>query len=99
MRLALVLLVACSAAAPGPAPTVAPAPRADAFTPLVDPQMELLITPSPEGHQPFVRAIDGAKSSIERTMFHLTDPEVIEALIKAKGRGVEVNVILDSKIN
>ena len=41
-------------------------------TPLVDPSLQLLVTPAPD-HKPFVDAIDGAKASIELAMFHLTD--------------------------
>jgi phosphatidylserine/phosphatidylglycerophosphate/cardiolipin synthase-like enzyme len=79
--LAIVLLLSASVAA------------AD-DTPLDDPALELLVTPSPS-HAPFVRAIDGAQASIDMAMFHLTDPEVIEALVKAARRHVAVRVILD----
>ncbi len=41
------------------APTATPAAG---FEPLVDPGLQLLVTPSPEGHQPFIRAIDGARA-------------------------------------
>lgn len=70
---------------------------AGSFAPLVDPDLELLVTPSPEGHAPFVRAIDGARASIDMTMFHLTDPDVVDALVRARSRGVAVRVIVDGK--
>ena len=38
------------------------------------------VTPSPEGQQPFVRAIDAAMVSVDMTMFHLTAPEVVAFL-------------------
>ena len=89
---AVAVLCACRGRqAPPPVP-----PPADTLAPLVDPRLELLVTPS-EDHAPFVRAIDAAKSSIEMTMFHLTDPVVIDALVRAKARGVDVQIILDGK--
>lgn len=58
---------------------------------------KLIITPNPDGHRDFIQAIQGAKKSIYLTMFHLTNDEVIQALIQAKKKGVEVKVILDNK--
>ena len=63
-------------------------------TPLDDPALQLLVTPSPD-HKPFVDAIDGAHTSVDMAMFHLTDPQAIEALVKAAKRHVAVRVILD----
>ncbi|HEY1812322.1 MAG TPA: phosphatidylserine/phosphatidylglycerophosphate/cardiolipin synthase family protein [Kofleriaceae bacterium] len=84
MRALLALLAACaSKSASAPAPT-----------PLVDPDLQLLVTPAPD-HAAFVQAIDGAKASIELAMFHLTDHTVLDALVRAAGRGVAVRVILD----
>jgi phosphatidylserine/phosphatidylglycerophosphate/cardiolipin synthase-like enzyme len=82
-----------SAAPPGPTAATAPA----GFAPLVDPDLQLLVTPSPEGHQPFIRAIDAAQTSIDMTMFHLTDPPVVDALVHAAARGVHVRVIVDAQ--
>jgi phosphatidylserine/phosphatidylglycerophosphate/cardiolipin synthase-like enzyme len=62
--------------------------------PLDDPALELLVTPSPD-HKAFVDAIDGARTSVDMAMFHLTDTQVIEALVKAAKRHVPVRVILD----
>src|SRR2546423_12675614 len=97
MRLLSVVAVVGACRAPEAPPPVPP--PADTLAPLVDPRLELLVTPSPDGHAPFVRAIDGAQASIEMTMFHLTDPDVIDALIRAKARGVDVELILDGKMN
>jgi len=84
--------------APPVAPPPAPGPaETGTVAALVDPDLELLVTPSPEGHQPFVRAIDGASASIDMAMFHLTDLEVTAALVRAAGRGVRVRVIVDGK--
>jgi phosphatidylserine/phosphatidylglycerophosphate/cardiolipin synthase-like enzyme len=66
------------------------------FTPLVDDHLALLITPSPDGLQPWVRAIDAATTSIDLAMFHLTDVEVADALIRAQARGLAVRVIVDA---
>ncbi len=62
---------------------------------LVDPALELLVTPAAD-HAPFVHAIDGAQRSIDMAMFHLTDREVVEALVRAAQRGARVRVILDA---
>ena len=64
---------------------------------LVDPELRLLVTPSDEGHRPFIEAIDGARTSIDLAMFHLTDPEVTGALVRAAARGVRVRVIVDGR--
>ncbi|HEV7557563.1 MAG TPA: phospholipase D-like domain-containing protein, partial [Kofleriaceae bacterium] len=63
-------------------------------TPLDDPALELLVTPSPD-HKAFVDAIDGARTSVDMAMFHLTDPQAIDALAKAAKRHVAVRLILD----
>jgi len=87
MRAAAVALalLACS---PHHAPP-APPPAA-----LVDPALELLVTPAPD-HHAFIAALDGAQHSIDLAMFHLTDPAVIDALVRAVQRGVAVRVIVD----
>jgi phosphatidylserine/phosphatidylglycerophosphate/cardiolipin synthase-like enzyme len=92
MRSIVVIALVCACPSPQH-----PAPAPSAFEPLVDGELQLLVTPSPEGHQPFVRAIDGARATIDMTMFHLTDPEVVDALVHAAGRGVKVRVIVDGK--
>ena len=91
LAFAVVLLALCTC--PG-AQRPAPPP---AFVPLVDDHLVLLVTPSPEGHQPFIRAIDGAHRSIAMTMFHLTDEQVVDALVRAAQRGVDTRVIVDGK--
>jgi phosphatidylserine/phosphatidylglycerophosphate/cardiolipin synthase-like enzyme len=55
------------------------------------------MTPSDGGLQPVIDAIAGAKKSIRMMMFHLTVPDVENALIAAKSRGVDVKIILDAK--
>jgi phosphatidylserine/phosphatidylglycerophosphate/cardiolipin synthase-like enzyme len=55
------------------------------------------VTPSDGGLQPVIDAIAGAKKSIRMMMFHLTVPDVENALIAAKARGVDVKIILDAK--
>jgi cardiolipin synthase len=92
MKLGIVLFAACSAAAPPEA-----SPTTPASTALRDPALELITTPSPDGHRAFLAAIEGATKSIEMTMFHLTDPAVVDALRGAAARGIQVRVILDGK--
>lgn len=55
---------------------------------------QLIVTPQ-DGHQPFIDAIDGAKSNIKMVMFHLSDPAIATALKRAATRGVKVQLILD----
>ena len=58
---------------------------------------KLIVTPNADGHRDFISAILNAKKSVYLKMFHLTNDEVVEALIQAKKKGVEVKVILDRK--
>jgi cardiolipin synthase A/B len=53
----------------------------------------LFETPSAEGHEPWLDAIAGAKTSIEMTMFHITDPDVVSAL--ASRSSLDVRIIVD----
>ena len=53
-------------------------------------------TPSPAGQQPVIDAIAGAQSSIRMMMFHLTTTDVVDALVAAAKRGVDVQLILDA---
>jgi phosphatidylserine/phosphatidylglycerophosphate/cardiolipin synthase-like enzyme len=92
VQLAVKALVALAIACSAPSPSVA----APAVAPLVDPDLVLIATPHAD-HAPFVTAIDGAAKSIDMTMFHLTHPDVADALVRAAGRGVRVRVILDGK--
>ncbi len=50
-----------------------------------------------EGQTPYIDAIDNAKQSIQMTMFHLTNPAVVTAMVNAVARGVVVEAILDAK--
>jgi phosphatidylserine/phosphatidylglycerophosphate/cardiolipin synthase-like enzyme len=43
-----------------------------------------------------MKAIEGAQSSIHMIMYRISTPAIIDALIDAKNRGVDVQVILDS---
>ncbi len=94
LRCLVVALAACSPAPAAPPVPVAPTPAT--LAPLVDPDLQLLVTPAPD-HQPFVAAIAAARASIDMTMFHLTDRDVVEALAAAVARGVKVRVIVDAK--
>ncbi len=89
-----VLVAAAVLACARTAPSGVAADKVGALGALVDPDLQLLVTPSPD-HAPFVRAIDAATSSIDLAMYHLTDPQVVDALVRATGRGVRVRVILD----
>jgi cardiolipin synthase len=75
-----------------------------AFVPLVDSQLQILGTPNVNQenaaplnncHQGFISAIQNAKVSIRMTMFHLTDQAVVQALVAAARKRLDVQVILD----
>jgi cardiolipin synthase A/B len=57
--------------------------------------VQLIQTPNPAGHPEFLAAITGAHTSIQMTMFHLTDTKIVHALIAAQAKGVDVQVIVD----
>lgn len=56
----------------------------------------LFIAPA-DGHKPVVDAIDHAVKSVQMTMYHLTDLDVIDALAGARKRKLDVRVILDGE--
>ena len=58
--------------------------------------LESFATPSAAGQQPVVDAIDGATTSLHMMMFHLTVAPVVDALVAAKQRGVDVRLIVDA---
>ena len=53
----------------------------------------LIVEPS-DGKTALISAIDMAKKSITLTIYELTDPDIIDRLIRAKNRGVQVRVNL-----
>ena len=54
-----------------------------------------VLTEPQAGSAPFIRLIDGARRSIELTMYELFDREVEQALAGAAHRGVDVRVLLN----
>jgi len=58
-------------------------------------KQQLILTPNPAGHPEFLWAIQNAKQSILMTMFHLTDQAIVNALIQARTKNIEVRIILD----
>jgi cardiolipin synthase A/B len=65
------------------------------LTDIHHPSLQLLVTPSQAGHQPFIDAIASANNSVRMVMYHLQDPNVINALIAAHNRIPIVQVIVD----
>jgi cardiolipin synthase len=57
---------------------------------------ELIVTPDPKGHQQIIDSILKAKNSVLMKMYHLTDSEVINALLKAHNKKINLKIILDS---
>ena len=81
-------LSGCGTARPN---TVAPAPLpASTYT---------LITEPEAGYQPVYDFISAAKTSIDMTMYNLSDTTATAALVAASKRGVNVRVLFDSNTN
>ena len=57
--------------------------------------LEVWLTPDKRTPQRIIELIDGAKSRVQVIMFTLTHPEILDALQRAKGRGVRVELICD----
>ncbi len=57
---------------------------------------ELIITPDPNGHQKIIEGILDARKTIWMKMYHLSNPAVVDALIKAHQNKVDIKIILDS---
>ena len=56
----------------------------------------LVVLPD-DSAQPILDAIDGATKSLRIKMFIFTDPSLLQAVIRAKKRGVNVRVMLNPK--
>lgn len=54
-----------------------------------------ILTQPESGTRPVVEAIDGAQRSVWVQIYMMTDPQVIEALGRAAGRGLDVRVMLE----
>jgi phosphatidylserine/phosphatidylglycerophosphate/cardiolipin synthase-like enzyme len=71
--------------------TTSPVPRAHA----ADADYQLLQEPD-AGYSPIIGLIAGSARSVRMTMYELTDPAAVSALIDARNRGVDTKVILDA---
>jgi cardiolipin synthase A/B len=71
-------------------PTAA-VPRAQA----ADANYQLIQEPD-AGYSPLIGLINGATRSVRMTMYELTDPAAVNALVDAHHRGVDTKVILDA---
>jgi phosphatidylserine/phosphatidylglycerophosphate/cardiolipin synthase-like enzyme len=56
--------------------------------------VRIIVEPSDDAAM-MIAAIDGATSSVHMTMYLLTDQDVIDALVRAHGRGLDVRVVLN----
>lgn len=68
----------------------------DTFVPtdLVTHDVRIIVEPSDNAAM-LIAAIDGATQSVHMTMYLLTSPDVIDALVRAHGRGLDVRVVLN----
>lgn len=67
----------------------------DSLTPL----QNLAFYKTPEDkHIPILNLINQARTSIDLTIFNLTDNEIVTALVAAKKRGVDVRVLVERKM-
>jgi len=71
--------------------TTSPVPRAHA----ADANYQLIQEPE-AGYSAIIGLINGAARSVHITMYELTDPAAVDALIDAHRRGVDTEVILDA---
>src|SRR5579884_2167553 len=55
-----------------------------------------LIQEPDAGYSPIIGVISGAARSVRMTMYELSDPAAVEALVDAHRRGVDTRVILDA---
>ncbi len=82
------LAVTCCGCAALTTATVPPAQAADT-------NYQLIQEPD-AGYSPIIGLISGAARSVRITMYELTDPAAVNALIDAHNRGVDTKVILDA---
>ena len=82
------LAVTCCGCAALTTATVPPAQAADT-------NYQLIQEPD-AGYSPIIGLISGAARSVRVTMYELTDPAAVSALIDAHNRGVDTKVILDA---
>lgn len=60
---------------------------------------KLIMMPSRDGHSDWIESINRATTSVDMTMFHITDPDVIQAIIaKSKASTVKFRIITDGKV-
>jgi phosphatidylserine/phosphatidylglycerophosphate/cardiolipin synthase-like enzyme len=57
-------------------------------------ELSLVTEPGP-GDQPFLEAVQSARSSVDLVMYELSDPTFEQALLNAARRGVQVHVLLN----
>jgi phospholipase D len=62
---------------------------------VISPKIDLCFTPPSNCANLITNVINQAKNTIHMQAYGLTHPEIINSLIKAKGRGVEVRILLD----
>ena len=55
-----------------------------------------LIQEPDDGYEPILNLIRSARHSVQMTMYQLSDPDAVDALVDARHRGVDVKVILDA---
>lgn len=58
----------------------------------------VLVMPEASGHSDWVTAIKNAQHSIRMMMFHITDRDVIDALIARANDPIDMRVIVDNKV-
>ena len=80
-------------------PTTPPtsSPVVASAIPVLSGAVQLIVTPNAKGHVEFLQSINKTVSGdiIRMAMFHITDNDIINALVSAHKRGVTVKVILD----
>lgn len=93
MLLALVLLAALLGACSRVGPPSVAAPT-ELVAPDATPALAVMVMPD-DGRAPLVNALRGARESIRLTIYLLIDNEVVDELMRAQQRGVDVRVLVE----
>jgi phosphatidylserine/phosphatidylglycerophosphate/cardiolipin synthase-like enzyme len=64
-----------------------------------DARIDVAFSPGRDGENLILRAIGSAQSSVRLAAYSFTDPDIVRALVAAKRRGVDVQLVVDEKHN
>src|SRR6266705_3321017 len=94
LRLPIVLALLAPSALLAETPTSAPATRQPATT-QPRPIIETHFSPEEQIAPTIVKLIDGAQKTLDIAAFSFTHPDIAAATVRARRRGVRVQIIMD----